>query len=126
MAAAIPKGMVVLRGSCMYENVRKTFCTTDICSCVYYALIERRKYENEAYCRSVVCYGLDFSMVVSAQAAYSTMYVNCDVGETVRLRASASSTGTILTNIPRGTAVQAEYYNSSWHRVTYGNYNSRD
>lgn len=63
-----------------------------------------------------------FSMVVSAQAAYSTMYVNCDVGETVRLRASASSTGTILTNIPRGTAVQAEYYNSSWHRVTYGNY----
>lgn len=60
------------------------------------------------------------SVVVTAQAAYSTMYVNCNVGETVRLRKTASSSGTILLNIPRGTAVQAEYYNDTWHKVQYG------
>lgn len=60
------------------------------------------------------------SVVVTAQAAFSTMYVNCPEGETVRLRKTASSSGTILLNIPRGTAVQAEAYDSTWHKVIYG------
>lgn len=63
-----------------------------------------------------------FAVTSIAHAEYNTMYVNCDEGETVRLRATASTSGTILVNIPRGTAVQAEYYNSTWHRVNYGSY----
>jgi Bacterial SH3 domain. len=62
------------------------------------------------------------AIAAPALAAFSTMYVNCPVGQTVRLRATASTSGTTLTNIPRGTAVQAEYYNSSWHKVKYGSY----
>ena len=64
-----------------------------------------------------------FTVVITAMAAYSTMYVDGDVGvgSTVRLRKTPSSSGTILTNIPYGTAVQAEYYNSTWHKVTWTN-----
>jgi len=64
-----------------------------------------------------------FSVVVTAMAVYSTMYVdgNVGVGSTVRLRKTPSTSGTILTNIPYGTAVQAEYYNSTWHKVIWTN-----
>lgn len=62
-----------------------------------------------------------FSISFSAQAAYSTMYVTCPEGETVRLRQSPSTSAAVLDNISRGTAVQAEYYNATWHKVTYGN-----
>lgn len=64
-----------------------------------------------------------FSLASTAMAAYSTMYINCDKGETVRLRNEPSTKGTVLINIPRGTAVQAEKYNSSWHKVSYSGYN---
>lgn len=64
-----------------------------------------------------------FALASTALAAYSTMYINCPVGETVRLRSSPSTSGTVLINIPRGTAVQAESYNSTWHRVSYNGYN---
>ena len=62
------------------------------------------------------------AIAVPAMAAYSTMYVNVGAGQTVRLRATASSSGTVLINIPHGTAVQAEYYNTTWHRVKYNGY----
>ena len=61
------------------------------------------------------------AVATTALAAYSTMYVNCPLGETVRLRKTASSSGVILANISRGTAVQAEPYNSNWHKVKYNN-----
>ena len=59
------------------------------------------------------------AIALPAMAAYSTMYVNCPLGQTVRLRKTPSDSGVILANIPRGTAVQAEYYNSTWHKVQY-------
>lgn len=59
------------------------------------------------------------AIAAPAMAAYSTMYVDCPLGETVRLRKTPSTSGVILANIPRGTAVQAEYYNSTWHKVQY-------
>ena len=62
------------------------------------------------------------AIAVPAMAAYSTMYVNVGAGQTVRLRATASSSGTVLINIPHGTAVQAEYFNTTWHRVKYNGY----
>ena len=62
------------------------------------------------------------AIAVPVMAAYSTMYVNVGAGQTVRLRATASSSGTVLINIPHGTAVQAEYYNTTWHRVKYNGY----
>lgn len=63
------------------------------------------------------------AVAIPAMAAYSTMYVDVGAGQTVRLRKTASSSGTILANIPHGTAVQAEYYNSTWHRVRYNGTN---
>ncbi len=62
------------------------------------------------------------AIAVPAMATYSTMYVNVGAGQTVRLRATASSTGDVLINIPHGTPVQAEYYNSTWHKVKYSGY----
>lgn len=59
------------------------------------------------------------AIAVPAMAAYSTMYVDCPLGETVRLRKTPSTSGVVLANIPRGTAVQAEYYNSTWHKVQH-------
>jgi uncharacterized protein YraI len=57
------------------------------------------------------------AIAVPAMAAYSTMYVDCSVGETVRLRSSASTSSTILANVPRGTTLDAEYYNSNWYHI---------
>ena len=54
---------------------------------------------------------------IPAMASYSTKYVNCPIGETVRLRNGPSTSSTILANVPRGTALEAEYYNSSWYRI---------
>ncbi|MGI6635418.1 MAG: hypothetical protein ACOX7B_09635 [Christensenellales bacterium] len=63
------------------------------------------------------------AVTIPAMAAYSTMYVNVGAGQTVRLRKTASTSGVILANIPHGTSVQAEYYNSTWHRVRYNGTN---
>ena len=66
-----------------------------------------------------------FAITAPALAAYSTMYVaagGIGPGETVRLRKTPSTSGTILANVPYGRAVQAEYYNSTWHRVTWAGY----
>lgn len=66
-----------------------------------------------------------FAITVPAMATYSTMYVDGDVGVgyTVRLRSAPNTTtSTVIVNIPYATAVQAEYYNSSWHRVNWGSY----
>ena len=62
------------------------------------------------------------AVAVPAMAAYSTMYVNVGAGQTVRLRNAPNTNGTVLINIPHGTAVQAEYYNSTWHKVKYSSY----
>ena len=40
------------------------------------------------------------AVATTALAAYSTMYVNCPLGETVRLRKTASSCGVILQIFP--------------------------
>lgn len=63
-----------------------------------------------------------FAIAAPALAVVDDYYVNCEPGETVRLRKTASSSGTILTNIPFGTIVRAEPYDSSWHKVWYGSY----
>lgn len=53
----------------------------------------------------------------------ATMYVyNIPTDETVNLRKTASSSGTILVRVPYGKAVQASYYNSTWHSATYNGY----
>lgn len=63
-----------------------------------------------------------FSMSAVAFAEYNTMYINCPVGQTVRLREGPGTSYDVLTNISSGTAVQAEYYNSSWYTVKYNGY----
>lgn len=62
------------------------------------------------------------AVAVPAMAAYSTMYVNVGAGQTVRLRSQPQSGENVLINVPHGSAVQAEYYNSTWHRVKYSGY----
>lgn len=53
----------------------------------------------------------------------ATMYVyNIPTDETGNLRKTASSSGTILVRVPYGKAVQASYYNSTWHSATYNGY----
>ena len=53
----------------------------------------------------------------------ATMYVyNIPTDETVNLRKTASSNGTILVRVPYGKPVQASYYNSTWHSATYNDY----
>lgn len=53
----------------------------------------------------------------------ATMYVyNIPTNETVNLRKTASSSGTILVRVGYGKAVQANYYNSTWHSATYKGY----
>lgn len=61
------------------------------------------------------------SIAIPAMASFSTMYVNCPEGQTVRLRSSPSTSASVVINIPYATAVQAEYYNSNWYYVSYGN-----
>lgn len=63
-----------------------------------------------------------FAMSSVALAEYNTMYINCPVGETVRLREGPGTSYGVVVKIPYGTAVQAEYYNSSWYKVKYNNY----
>ena len=63
------------------------------------------------------------AVAVPAMAAYSTMYVSVRPGETVRLRNAPNTKATVLVNIPHGTAVSADYYNSNWFRVKYKGYN---
>ena len=63
-----------------------------------------------------------FSVSAVAFAEYNTMYIDCPVGETVRLREGPGTSYGVLTNIRYGTAVQAEYYNSSWYKVKYNGY----
>ena len=63
-----------------------------------------------------------FAMSSVALAEYNTMYINCPVGETVRLREGPGTSYDVVIKIPYGTAVQAEYYNSSWYKVKYNNY----
>lgn len=62
------------------------------------------------------------AVAVPAMAAYSTMYVSVRPGETVRLRNAPNTKATVLVNIPHGTAVSADYYNSNWFRVKYQQY----
>lgn len=51
------------------------------------------------------------------------MYVyNIPTDETVNLRKTPSSSGTILVRVPYGKAVQASRYDSTWHSATYNNY----
>lgn len=53
----------------------------------------------------------------------ATMYVyNIPTNETVNLRKTASSNGTILVRVGYGKAVQANYYNLTWHSATYNGY----
>lgn len=53
----------------------------------------------------------------------ATMYVyNIPTDETVNLRKTPSSSGTILVRVPYGKAVQASRYDSTWHSATYNNY----
>lgn len=53
----------------------------------------------------------------------ATMYVyNIPTNETVNLRKTASSSGTVLVRVGYGKAVQASYYNSTWHSATYNGY----
>lgn len=63
-----------------------------------------------------------FSVSAVAFAEYNTMYIDCPVGETVRLREGPGTSYDVLTTIRYGTAVQAEYYNSSWYKVKYNGY----
>lgn len=62
------------------------------------------------------------AVAVPAMAAYSTMYVNVGVGQTVRLRSQPNSGDNVLINVPHGSAVEAERYNGTWHRVKYSGY----
>ena len=51
----------------------------------------------------------------------ATMYVyNIPTNETVNLRKSPSSDSTILIRVGYGKAVQASYYNSTWHSASFG------
>lgn len=53
----------------------------------------------------------------------ATMYVyNIPADETVNLRKTASSSGTVLARVPYGEPVQASRYNSTWHSATYNNH----
>ena len=53
----------------------------------------------------------------------ATMYVyNIPTNETVNLRKTASSSGTILIRVPYGKSVQASRYNETWHNATYYGY----
>ena len=53
----------------------------------------------------------------------ATMYVyNIPTNETVNLRKTPASDGTILVRVGYGKAVQANYYNSTWHSASYGGY----
>lgn len=53
----------------------------------------------------------------------STMYVcNIPSNETVNLRKTASSSGTILTRVGYGKPVEASVYDSSWHNASYNGY----
>ena len=62
------------------------------------------------------------AIATTALATYGTMYVDCPVGETVRLRSGPGTSYSTLVNVPYGTSVQAEYYNSNWHKVVYNGY----
>lgn len=53
----------------------------------------------------------------------ATMYVyNIPTNKTVNLRKTASSSSAILVRVGYGKAVQASYYNSTWHSATYNGY----
>lgn len=53
----------------------------------------------------------------------ATMYVyNIPTNETVNLRKTPGSTGTILVRVGYGKAVEASYYNATWHSATYNGY----
>lgn len=53
----------------------------------------------------------------------ATMYVyNIPTNETVNLRKTPSSSGTILVRVGYGKAVQASYYDSTWHSASYNGY----
>lgn len=53
----------------------------------------------------------------------ATMYVyNIPTDNTVNLRKTASSTATVLVRVGYGKAVQASYYNSTWHSASYKGY----
>lgn len=53
----------------------------------------------------------------------ATMYVyNIPTNETVNLRKTPSTSGTILVRVGYGKAVQASYYNSTWHSASYSGY----
>ena len=53
----------------------------------------------------------------------ATMYVcNIPADETVNLRKTPSSTGTVLVRVGYGKAVQASSYNSTWHSASYNGY----
>ena len=55
----------------------------------------------------------------------ATMYVyNIPSDETVNLRNSPSSDGTVLVRVPYGSAVEASTSSTSgWHNASYGGYN---
>lgn len=53
----------------------------------------------------------------------ATMYVyNIPTNETVNLRKTPESTGTILVRVGYGKAVQASSYNETWHSASYNGY----
>lgn len=53
----------------------------------------------------------------------ATMYVyNIPTDETVNLRRNPSTSATVLVRVPYGQAVDATYYNSTWHSATYNGY----
>ena len=53
----------------------------------------------------------------------ATMYVdNIPTNETVNLRKTPSSSGTILVRVGYGKAVEASYYNATWHSASYNGY----
>ena len=63
-----------------------------------------------------------FSLTIPAFAEYnSTMYVNIEPGQTVRLRSTRDTSvdNNILVNVPHGTEVKADKYNNTWHKVKY-------
>jgi len=46
------------------------------------------------------------------------MYVNTPVGQTVNVRATASTSATIKFTLSRGAQVDATFFNSTWHSIT--------
>lgn len=62
------------------------------------------------------------SICLPAMAVYSTMYVSIKEGSTVRLRKTPNLKAMVYINVPHGTPVLAEHYNSDWFRVKYGEY----